>query len=368
VGPDRVKTRSIAPIRPLAHREAQGLPRRARAAPAWSSRYFGDDVRKDVAQKLVAGSIHEALEEHKLTPVAPRGSRNGDVKPASPFKYVATVESGPGSSRRTMPGSRRQGGGERHRRGPRRAPRGDAARPRRCSCPSKAADVSSWATTRSPNTKGFVDGAPLRGAKRDNVAARGHPGSLLENKAEHLVGARVGETRELAVGFPQDYTVAELRGKEGRFQVRVKGLKKRECRRWTISSPRNLGGEGQDPGRPAAEGPRGDGRAREGAQGKARSARRCSRPWWRRTPSRRPRRWSSATSTPCSRACWRASNRRGLDVRQLGLNLDRLRDDLRARAALESKVICCSRPSPRKRASKPRTRISRNTMRSWRAS
>jgi len=26
-------------------------------------RYFGDDVKKDVAQKLVAGSIHEALEE-----------------------------------------------------------------------------------------------------------------------------------------------------------------------------------------------------------------------------------------------------------------------------------------------------------------
>src|SRR5712692_10758704 len=29
-------------------------------------RYFGDDVKKDVAQKLVSGSIGEALAEHKL--------------------------------------------------------------------------------------------------------------------------------------------------------------------------------------------------------------------------------------------------------------------------------------------------------------
>ena len=91
--------------------------------------------------------------------------------------------------------------------------------------------------------EGFVDGAPLRGAKRENVLLEVIPGSLLENKAEHLVGARVGETRELAVGFPQDYTVVELRGKEGRFQVRVKGLKKREVPALDDQFAQDLGGE-----------------------------------------------------------------------------------------------------------------------------
>ncbi|HTO99144.1 MAG TPA: trigger factor family protein, partial [Myxococcales bacterium] len=55
-------------------------------------RYFGDDVKKDVAQKLVTGSIHEALAEHKLDPVAPPRVENGSVEAGQPFKYTATVE------------------------------------------------------------------------------------------------------------------------------------------------------------------------------------------------------------------------------------------------------------------------------------
>ena len=54
-------------------------------------RYFGDDVKKDVAQKLVTGSIHEALAEHKLDPVAPPRVENGAVEAVQPFKYTATV-------------------------------------------------------------------------------------------------------------------------------------------------------------------------------------------------------------------------------------------------------------------------------------
>ena len=55
-------------------------------------RYFGDDVKKDVAQKLVTGSIHEALAEHQLDPVAPPRVENGSVEAGQPFKYTATVE------------------------------------------------------------------------------------------------------------------------------------------------------------------------------------------------------------------------------------------------------------------------------------
>src|SRR3954463_7747855 len=55
-------------------------------------RYYGDDVKKDVAQKLVTGSIHEALAHHKLDPVAPPRVENGAVEPGQPFKYTATVE------------------------------------------------------------------------------------------------------------------------------------------------------------------------------------------------------------------------------------------------------------------------------------
>ena len=71
LGPDRVKDAldraytGLSRTVKLKGYRAGHVPRRL------VERYFGDDVKKDVAQKLVAGSIHEALEEHKLTPVAP---------------------------------------------------------------------------------------------------------------------------------------------------------------------------------------------------------------------------------------------------------------------------------------------------------
>ena len=55
-------------------------------------RYFGEDLKKNVAQELVTGSIHEPLGEHKLDPVAPPCVENGEVKMGEPFKYTATVE------------------------------------------------------------------------------------------------------------------------------------------------------------------------------------------------------------------------------------------------------------------------------------
>jgi FKBP-type peptidyl-prolyl cis-trans isomerase (trigger factor) len=55
-------------------------------------RVYGDDVKRDVAQKLVESSIGEALEEHALKPVAPPRVENGEVAEGLPFKYVATVE------------------------------------------------------------------------------------------------------------------------------------------------------------------------------------------------------------------------------------------------------------------------------------
>jgi trigger factor len=139
----------------------------------------------------------------------------------------------------------------------------------------------------SADYEGFVDGAPLRGAKREGVLLEAVPGSLLENKAEALLGAKVGETREVGVGFPSDYAVEELRGKEARFKVLVKSLKRREVPALDDAFVQDLGGEAKT----VAE-----------LRAKLRWRR-----WWRRTPSRRRPRWWSATWTRCSRACWKGS-------------------------------------------------------------
>ncbi len=206
-------------------------------------RYFGDDVKKDVAQKLVSGSIHEALADHKLDPVAPPRVENGSVEPGQPFKYTATVEVRPKVEPKDYEGLS--------------VPKvavevtdaqvderiEEMRREHAMFVPVERRDVAEAGDYVSSDYQGFIEGAPLRGAKREGVLLEVAAGSLLENKAEGLLGARVGETRELGVTFPNDYAVEELRGKEARFQVAVKGLKKREVPALDDAFVQDLGGE-----------------------------------------------------------------------------------------------------------------------------
>src|SRR5205085_11830106 len=76
--------------------------------------------------------------------------------------------------------------------------------------------------------EGFINGEPLKGAKRENALLEVAPGPFLDSKAEELSGARVGESREIKVKSPSDYSAPALREKEGNFKVTVKGIKRRE--------------------------------------------------------------------------------------------------------------------------------------------
>jgi len=157
-------------------------------------RYFGDDVKKDVAQKLVTGSIHEALAEHRLDPVAPPRVENGAVEPGQPFKYTATVEVRPRVEPKDYEGLTV----------PKIEPIvtdaevGERIEEMRSGqamfVPVESRDVAEAGDFVSADYEGFVDGAPLRGAKREGVLLEVAEGSLLENMAEGLLGARVGET------------------------------------------------------------------------------------------------------------------------------------------------------------------------------
>ena len=299
-------------------------------------RYFGDDVKKDVAQKLVAGSIHEALEEHKLTPVAPPRVENGDVKPGEPFKYVATVEVRPRVEPKDYVGLT--------------APKvqvevADAQvderleemrREQSMFVPVEGRDVVEQGDYATADYEGFVDGAPLRGAKRENVLLEVAPGSLLENKAEHLLGARVGETRELAVTFPADYTVADLRNKEARFQVQVKGLKKREMPALDDHFAQDLGGEAKTLPE-LREKIRQEMLAQQKERESSAQREALLSALVEKNPIEAPPALIERNVDAMLQGMLEGFQRRGLDVRQLGINIDRLRDDLRGRAALEVK-------------------------------
>jgi trigger factor len=302
-------------------------------------RYFGDDVKKDVAQKLVTGSIHEALAEHKLDPVAPPRVENGSVEAGQPFKYTATVEVRPKVEPKDYEGLQ--------------VPKIDAEvsdaqveerieelrSQQAMFVPVEGREVAEPGDFASCDYEGFVGGAPLRGAKREGVLLEVVPGSMLENKAEGLLGAKIGETRELGVTFPADYAVEELRGKEARFQTVLKGLKKREVPALDDAFVQDLGetaGEAK-----TLAGLREKLKAdmarqkRERAEGEQRE--KLLEALVAKNPVEAPPALVERNVDAMLQGMLEGFMRRGLDPRQLGLNLDRMRDELRQRALLEVK-------------------------------
>jgi trigger factor len=336
LGPDRVKDAldraytGLSRTVKLKGYRAGHVPRRL------VERYFGDDVKKDVAQKLVAGSIHEALEEHKLEPVAPPRVENGDVNPGEPFKYVATVEVRPRVEPKDYAGLT--------------APKVEVAitdeavdarlqemrRDQAMFVPVEGRDVVELGDYAVAEYEGFVDGAPLRGAKRDNVLLEVIPGAFLENKAEELAGTRVGELRHIAMTFPPDYAVADLRGKEARFQVKVNGIKKREEPALDDQFVQDLGGEAKTIAE-LKEKLREEMTAHEKEHKTGEQREALLAALVEKNPIEAPPALVERNVDAMLQGMLEGFQRRGIDVRQLGLNIDRLRDDLRSRAALEVK-------------------------------
>ena len=299
-------------------------------------RYFGDDVKKDVAQKLVTGSIHEALAEHQLDPVAPPRVENGSVEAGQPFKYTATVEVRPRVEPKDYEGLSI----------PKvQAEVADAEVEERLEqlrkeqsmfVPIEGRDVAEAGDFVSADYEGFVEGAPLRGAKREGVLLEVAPGSLLENKAEGLLGARVGENRELAVSFANDYAVEELRGKEARFQVKMNGLKKREVPALDDAFVQDLGGEPKTVSDLRAKiRSEMEQQKKDRAESDQREA--VLTALAEKNPIEAPPALVERNVDAMLQGMLEGFMRRGIDPRQLGLNLDRMRDELRQRALLEVK-------------------------------
>ncbi len=299
-------------------------------------RYFGDDVKKDVAQKLVTGSIHEALAEHKLDPVAPPRVENGSVEAGQPFKYTATVEVRPRVEPKDYEGLA--------------VPKveaevTDAQVDERIEelrtnqamfVPVEGREVVEAGDYVSADYEGFVDGAPLRGAKREGVLLEAVPGSLLENKAEALLGAKVGETREVGVGFPSDYAVEELRGKEARFKVLVKSLKRREVPALDDAFVQDLGGEAKTVADLRAK-LRSEMEQQKKERAESDQREKLLEALVAKNPIEAPPALVERNVDAMLQGMLEGFMRRGIDPRQLGINLDRMRGELRQRALLEVK-------------------------------
>ncbi|HEX8839254.1 MAG TPA: trigger factor [Sphingomicrobium sp.] len=72
---------------------------------------------------------------------------------------------------------------------------------------------------------GKVDGKAFDGGTGEGMSVELGSGNLIPGFEDQLVGAKVGEERELKVKFPDDYPAENLKGKDATFDVTVKSVK-----------------------------------------------------------------------------------------------------------------------------------------------
>jgi trigger factor len=72
---------------------------------------------------------------------------------------------------------------------------------------------------------GSVDGVPFDGGTGEDMAVEIGAGQLIPGFEDQLIGAKVGDAREVKVTFPADYPVDKLKNADAVFAVTVKAVK-----------------------------------------------------------------------------------------------------------------------------------------------
>ena len=76
--------------------------------------------------------------------------------------------------------------------------------------------------------EGFVDGEAFEGGKGTDYPLQIGSGSFIPGFEEQLIGAKIGEEKEVNVKFPEEYHAKELAGKDATFKCTVRSIKHKE--------------------------------------------------------------------------------------------------------------------------------------------
>ncbi len=201
--------------------------RPGKAPKAIVEKHYGEEVRSEVMQRLVADSYMQALQDNGLNPVdAPSIDNVSTIAKGAPLSFSATVEVRPKIELGTYDGIE--------------VKEHDLAvtdddmkltmdRLREMYAQLEVVEGRALVNddTAIIDFEGFRDGKPIEGAKASDYMLTLGSNSLIPGFEEQLVGMNQGETREIKVTFPADYNNKELAGTEASFTIALKEIKKK---------------------------------------------------------------------------------------------------------------------------------------------
>lgn len=207
---------------------------------------FRDEVERDVVNRLVDLAFGEAVSDHGIEAVSPPRADVAEpgLQPLQPLRFSVRVEVKPElqpRDYRALEVSRRP------------AQVTDEMVEKELEAlqeslarlqPVEGRDLAATGDYALIDHVGTVEGEPFEGGKAAGVTVRVEEGDFFAGFFPQLAGLKVGEVRDVEQPFPADFRVEALRGKTGRFAVTLRGLQIRNAPALDDAFAKELGAPG----------------------------------------------------------------------------------------------------------------------------
>jgi trigger factor len=301
-------------------------------------RHFRDEVEKEVTETLVRDAFAEAVRENSIAAVAPpRVDVAGGIAPAQPFRFTARVEVKPRLDPKDYRGLEVE-----HR----PASVTDAMVADELTriqdgmaqlVPVEGRFEAQEGDYVTVDHSAQLDGRDYEKARGEGITLRVGPGDLFQGLVPQLQGKRLGETVVVEQAFPADFHDAAVRNRPARFEITLKGLKTRQVPSLDDDLAKDLGLEGVD----TLEKLRARVREELGRREKRRADAELKDALVKAALARNefdvPESLVERSIDVMLQGAVERFARQGLDIRQMGLDVARLRADLREQALLQVK-------------------------------
>jgi trigger factor len=295
---------------------------------------FREQVEDDVIQRVVQTAYIEAVTQHNVEPVSQPQVTNSGLKPGQPFSFEARVEVKPkieAKDYKEIPLKKTEVTVDDAQVNEQIEKMRQSQATLEPITDREVAQAGDFATVDFDAT---IDGQPFTGSKAEGVTAEITPGELVDSNIAALEGVKVGDTKELDYVFPPDYRVEEVKGKTARFKLHLKGLKKKVVPELNDELAKELGAQTVDELRTKLKSNL-EATQRSKIEQEEREA--LIKALIERNPFEVPKAMVERAIDSMLEGAMRQMQRSGLDVRNLGLDMMRLRDEMRERAVQEVK-------------------------------
>jgi trigger factor len=302
-------------------------------------RTFRDQVEGDVVQRLVSETFEVAVREQEIDAVAPPHVNVGEPgpDPSRPFSYSARVEVKPAIAAkdyRGLPLARKPAAVTDETVEAELAKLRDSMAQLVAVEGRDVAQAGDWAVI---DYAGTVAGKPFEGGKAEGAVVEVKEGDFLAGEMAALAGRKLGEAFELDHVFPADFRDEKLRGVAARFQVTLKGIRERKVPALDDAMAKDVGVEGVETIDALRARIRSDLEKRERRREEAETHDQLVKGALARNDFEVPPALVERAIDAMMESTAQRFARQGLDVRQLDLDVARLRADLREHALLQVK-------------------------------